>query len=98
MVQIIEVKKSNRKGKKLKAIFSDGNVIHFGLEDSQTYTEGASKEKRDNYLKRHLGNKTEKNLIENLIISPSLLSAYLLWLTPSLENNIDILNKMLRKN
>ena len=98
MVQIVDVKKSDRKGKKLKAILSDGNVIHFGLEGSQTYTEGASKEKRDAYLKRHIGNKTEKSLIENKIVSPSLFSYYLLWNTPSLEKNISILNSFLKKN
>jgi hypothetical protein len=94
---IIKVEKSDRKDKKYKAILDDGKIIHFGLDGSNTYTDGASKEKRDNYLKRHLGNKTEKHLIENLIISPALLSAYLLWNTNNLDENIKILNKMLSK-
>jgi len=97
MVQIIKVEKSKRKDKKLVPILDDGKEINFGLEGSITYTEGATKEKRDNYLKRHLGNKTEKHLIENLIPSPSLLSYMLLWNTPSLNENIKILNGLWKK-
>lgn len=97
MVQIEKVEKSNRKNKKLKAILSDGKEVHFGLEGSFTYTDGATKEKRDSYLKRHMGNKIEKHLIENLIISPSLLSAYILWNTNDIDKNVKILNDLLKK-
>ena len=94
---ISQVIKSDRKGKKYNAILTDGKEIHFGSDVSQTYVEGASKQKRDNYFKRHLANPVEKEHVENLVMSPALLSAYLLWLTPSLENNIKTLNKELRK-
>lgn len=94
-MKIVKVEKSERKDKKYKATLDTGKIYHFGLEGSVTYTEGASKQKRDAYLARHLGNNTERNLIKNLIVSPSLLSYYLLWNTPSLENNIKILNKLL---
>jgi hypothetical protein len=94
-MKILKVVKSDRKDKKLKAILDNGKEIHFGSDVSQTYTEGASKQKRDNYLKRHLRNPNEKRLIENNVMSPALLSAYILWNTPSLEKNIEILNKKL---
>ena len=95
-MQIINVVKSNRKGKKYTAILDTGKEVHFGSDVSQTYVEGASKEKRSAYLKRHLANPVEKHHVENLVMSPALLSAYLLWSGPSLEKNIQVLNKELK--
>jgi hypothetical protein len=94
-MKILKVVKSDRKGKKLKAILDNGSEVHFGSDVSQSFVEGATKQTRDNYLKRHLANPIEKRLIENNVISPSLLSAALLWNTPSLQENIKILNKKL---
>ncbi len=94
-MKILKVIKSDRKNKKLKALLDNGKEVHFGSDVSQTYVEGASKEKRDNYLKRHLANPIEKRLIQNNVMSPSLLSYELLWNTPSLKKNIEILNKKL---
>ena len=39
---IIKVEKSDRKDKKYKAILDDGKIIHFGLDGSNTYTDGAN--------------------------------------------------------
>ena len=97
MTVIIErIEPSNRKGKKYTAILSDGKQIHFGLAGSNTYVDGASTQMRNAYLARHLANKTEQQLIQNLVLSPALLSAYILWNTPDIDNNVKILNKMLK--
>lgn len=96
MVQIIKLEKSKVKGKKYTAILDDGKRINFGSDVSVTYVEGASKEKKESYIKRHLGNETERNRINNLILSPALLSYYLLWNTNNLDENIKILNRKLR--
>ena len=93
-MKIVSLEKSNRKDKKYKVIMSDGKEYHFGLKNSITYVEGATKEKRDAFLARHLNNPLEKKLIENLVPSPALFSTYLLWNTPSLENNIKLLNRL----
>ncbi len=103
MVQIMKIDRSNRLGKRFKVILDNGNEYNFGQEfhDEKhpiTFIDGASKEKRDAYIKRHLGNKTENHLINNLVPSPSLFNMYLLWNTKSLQNNIKILNDMLRKS
>lgn len=100
MVQITKIERSNRLTKRFKAVMDNQDEYHFGQEFADgthpiTYIDGASKEKRDNYLKRHLGNKIEANLIQNLIPSPSLFSFYLLWNTNSLNENVKILNKLL---
>lgn len=95
-VTIERIEPSDRKDKKYRAVLSDGRHIHFGLKGSITYTDGASTQKRNAYLARHLGNKTEQQLIENLILSPALLSAYILWLTPDIDNNVKKLNDLLK--
>lgn len=73
--------------------------IDFGLKGGNTYIDGnRSNKERENYLKRHLANKTESTLINNLIPSPSLLSAYLLWgPTKNINTNIKELNNLWNK-
>lgn len=96
-MKIVSLEKSTRENKKYKAVMDTGKEYHFGLKDSITYINGASKEKRDAFLARHMKNPLEKKLIENLVPSPALLSVYLLWNTPSLEKNVKILNRLLSK-
>jgi hypothetical protein len=96
-MKIINVVKSDRKGKKYTAILDNAKEVHFGSDVSQSYVEGASDEKREAYLRRHMANSVEKHRIDNLIMSPSLLSAYLLWgSTRNLEDNIKILNRLIK--
>jgi len=52
---------------------------YFGSPTGYTYVDGADEEIRNNYFKRHMANPTEKYRIDNLIMSPALLSAYILW-------------------
>ena len=94
-MKIVSLDKSTQKNKKYKVVLSDGSEYHFGLKKSKTYIEGASKQTRDAFLARHLNNPLEKKLIENMTPSPALFSVYLLWATPSLENNVKILNRLL---
>lgn len=96
-MKIVSLEKSTRANKKYKVVMSDEKEYHFGLKDSITYIEDASKEKREAFLARHLNNPLEKKLIENLVPSPALFSVYLLWNTPSLEKNVKILNRLLSK-
>ena len=53
----------------------DGNTksIHFGLNVSKTFFEGATIEKRNNYLKKHSVNENWNE------INPGSLSAGILW-------------------
>jgi len=96
MPQIIYIMVSPRLFKKYRVYLDDGTYYDFGLDNSQTYLDHHDKQIRENYRLRHLGNAKEKELIENLIPSPSLFSYYLLWNTTSLIDNIEILNKMFR--
>ena len=47
--------------------------LHFGLNVSKTFVEGATLEKRNNYLKRHSVNEVRN------YINPGSLSAGILW-------------------
>ena len=97
-MKIIALERSNRQGKRLQAFFDDGRTFHFGSKNATTFVDGATLAKRDSYLKRHSANEKEKYLIDSLIPSPALLSAYLLWNTDDLGENIKILNRLLAQN
>ena len=66
------LKPSTRKNKKYQLVLDD-QIIHFGQKGSQTYVQGASKEKREQYLKRQRVNEdwTRPN--------PGSASRYILW-------------------
>ncbi len=91
-------------GKRFTAIMSDGKRINFGQKDpvNGTYIDHHNKDLRNKYLARHLANKREKYLIENLIPSPALFSAVILWSYPddkitSVRKNVEMLNNALRR-
>jgi len=53
-MKLIKFSKSNRKNKKYMMVFENPTkTIHFGSDVSQTFVEGASEEKKKNYLLRH---------------------------------------------
>jgi hypothetical protein len=75
-MELIEFDKSNRDGKKLKIVLmKDGKkkTYHFGSKTSETYAEGASKIKRENYIARH---KIRERWDQ---INNGSLSRYILW-------------------
>jgi len=100
---ITEIRPSPLKMKRYRATILKQNgekqYIDFGLKDGSTYIDGNRTDKeRENYIARHLANKREKYLIENIIVSPALLSMKLLWGSSKLlEKNVDQLNKLLTK-
>jgi len=73
---LIDFRKSKKEGKKYEIILLiDGKKrsIHFGSNVSKTFVEGATIEKRNNYLKRHSVNEDWN------YINPGSLSAGILW-------------------
>ncbi len=90
----MEVYDSDKPSKRFMAVYKN-KKYYFGSPTGYTYIDGASDKVRENYLKRHMANPVEKNRIDNLIMSPALLSAYLLWNTSDLSKNIEILNNLL---
>jgi hypothetical protein len=81
-IEIVELINSTRKDKRFKITLNeDGKITtyNFGLKSGTTFIDHGDEAKKKAYLARHMGNKTEKKLISNLIPSPALFSAKLLW-------------------
>jgi hypothetical protein len=94
---IVSIAPSKVKHKRYVITMQDGKKYNFGLDTGSTYIDHHDKEIRDSYRARHLGNTTERRLINNLIPSPSLFSYYILWgNSTSIEANIKHLNVLLK--
>ena len=94
---IIKITISPKKNKKFRAIMDDGVFYDFGLKGSETYLDHYNDIKRDNYKNRHLSNPKEHYNIKNIIMSPALLSYYLLWGPyTNLKQNTIYLNELLK--
>lgn len=96
---IIKIMPSPRANKRFRVIYSFDNGklknYDFGMPGATTFIDDASEAAKQNYFARHLGNATEKRLIENKIPSPSVFSAYLLWGdSRDIDKNIRILNNL----
>jgi hypothetical protein len=76
--QKVVIKKSNKEGKKLMAIFTLENgrtrTIHFGAEGMTDYTLSKDDERKKRYLARH-----RKNENWNNPLSAGALSRWILW-------------------
>ena len=76
---IVKIEASPLKYKRYQITMDSGKKISFGLKDGSTYIDHHDKVLRNAYRARHYANATEKQLIDNLVPSPSLLSYYILW-------------------
>ena len=107
---IVSIQESPLKNKRFRVTMDDGKSYDFGLKRrsptgcrrhsrgsaqyGETYIDHQDKKKRLNYWARHCANDTERRLIDNLVPSPALFSAYLLWGdTPDIQKNIRSLNR-----
>ena len=92
---IVRITKSPNEYKRYRVFMDNGKHYDFGYYDGDTYIDHKNKLKRTNYWRRHMANDTERYLTENLIPSPSLFSAMLLWGEhTSLSKNIEYLNRL----
>ena len=95
---IKSIQYSKRKNKRFKVILDNNDTNHFGLKDGKTYIDHNDIKKRDNYIKRHMKNTKENELINILIPSPALFSAVLLWGPHNtLKRNTHYLNDLFKK-
>ncbi len=92
---IVKIEKSQKPYKRFTVTMDNGHTFDFGYKTGSTYLDHKDRDKRYNYLKRHLANDTERKLIKNLVPSPSLFSAMLLWGPyTNVYSNIDFLNRL----
>ena len=97
MYMIVKIENSPVKHKRYRVYMDNGKHWDFGLQGAMTYIDHKDANKRRNYWLRHYGNPLEKKLLDNLVPSSSVFSAYLLWGDSSnLEKNIKNLNELWR--
>ena len=97
--RIVDIIDSDREKKRYKVVLNNGKMYDFGLRGASTYIDHHDKQKRDAYLKRHIASPLEKQLLMNLVPSPALFAAALLWGPHmSLYDNINHLNEAFEKN
>ena len=91
MVKMV-VKKSDKPGKKLMAVFTKDNgrtkTTHFGSAGMEDYTITKDKAQRKRYLDRH-----RKNENWNNYLSAGALSRWILWSGTSRKENISAYKK-----
>lgn len=81
-IEILDLISSPKPQKRLRIKIKEDDAVKtfdFGLKGGRTYIDEQDMKKREAYWARHCGNATERRLIDNLIPSPALFSARLLW-------------------
>jgi hypothetical protein len=97
-ILVERIEPSNRKGKRYMAIMTNGDRVHFGQDNGETFIDHHDKDKRKAFHARYYGNKRTKELIDSYTISPALMSMFLLWgMYPSIQENMKYLNSELEK-
>lgn len=104
---IIKIEDSPVKNKRFRITMDNSETYDFGYFNgstrakasiearASTYIDHKDEKKRNAYLKRHYANPIEKKLIDNLVPSPSLYAAYILWGPyDNIEDNIENLNNL----
>lgn len=95
MYQILDIINSPLQNKRFRVYLNDNTHYDFGLKTGQTYLDHKDKLLKENYWLRHIASPREHYLIKNLIPSPALFSAYLLWgPNTNLYKNIKYLNDL----
>ena len=95
---ILKLEKSPLPNKRFRVVMDTGKHYDFGYPEANTYLDGASDAVRAAYRARHYANKIEKQLIDNLVPSPSLFSFFLTWgESRDIDKNIKSLNAMWKK-
>jgi hypothetical protein len=96
----VEILKSDRKAKKLKAVFYDDEkkkikTVHFGSAPNKDFTiyskelnKSEANKKKQNYIKRH---EVRENF--NDFMTAGSLSRWILWEKPDLQKSIDFYKK-----
>ena len=86
----IEISKSNKKDKKLKAVIDGKKTIHFGQAGASDFTKHKDPERKDNYISRH---KKREDWGKTGVDTAGFMSKNLLWNKPTLEASVNDLNK-----
>lgn len=89
--ELIDFKPSTRKDKKYMMVLNidnRGKTIHFGSKNSKTYLDHGDKQKRENYLNRHIVNENWNE------INPASASRFILWNHKTLDKSLKFFLKL----
>lgn len=87
-VKLESIEPSNRKNKRLKAIFSNGETTHFGLKKEKLKGKGTYIDHKDDELKKNYRARHKSDLKTKDPTRAGYLSYYILWNKPTLEKSI----------
>ena len=86
---IVEISKSDRKGKKYQADINGKRTIHFGAAGYEDYTIHKNPQRKERYIQRHKG---KEDWTKEGIATPSYLSRFVLWNKPTIQASLNDLN------
>ena len=86
----VVISKSERSGKKMKAVIDGKKTVHFGASGYQDFTTHNDPKRRDNYIARH---KKNENWGASGVDTAGFYSKHVLWNKDTLTKSVDDLNK-----
>ena len=86
----IEISKSNKSEKKLKAVIDGKKTIHFGQAGASDYTKHKDPERKERYIERH---KKRENWGKSGVDTAGFYSRWVTWHKPTIEASVKDLNK-----
>ena len=83
-MKLVSITKSDREGKKWKAVFQDPKkTTHFGATGYEDYTQHGNDERKDAYIRRH-----KKNENWDKPTTAGALSRWILWNKKSFRDSV----------
>ena len=86
----IEISKSNKKDKKLKAAIDGKKTIHFGQAGASDLTKHKDPERKERYIDRH---KKNEDWGKTGVDTAGVYSRWVTWHKPTIEASVKDLNK-----
>ena len=86
----IEISKSNKSEKKLKAVIDGKKTIHFGSAGASDYTKHKDPERKERYIDRH---KKREDWGKSGVDTAGFYSRWVTWHKPTIEASVKDLNK-----
>ena len=86
----VEISKSNKEGKKLKAVIDNKKTIHFGQEGASDFTKHKDEDRKQLYINRH---KKREDHTKTGVDTAGFYAKHILWNKPTIDASIADLNK-----
>ncbi len=88
--KIVQISKSEKPEKKLKALVDGNRIVHFGNSNYQDYTQHKNPTRKELYIARH---RSRENWTKEGIATACFYSRFELWGKPTVKAAVDSLNR-----